>query len=168
MVMVRSKYFRQKVASVAIVCSWPSSIRCPAFIARRWWSQQVEVLLRFLLWFDLHFEVVRRARHIVGPLVLHCRWIAEQAAALTIDPYGLFIGGEKQSMIAIPFPEPKNVHGRVLFRENTPVAILAVGSKRSVWATWTVMNNFLSQFAWPCAHLKESAICRVVKRQVGL
>ena len=54
----------------------------------------------------------------------------------------------------------------VIFRENSPVAILAADSKRSFWAAWTVMKNCRSQFAWPRAQLKESAIRRVVERPV--
>ena len=54
----------------------------------------------------------------------------------------------------------------VIFRENSPVAILAADSKRSFWAACTVMKNCRSQFAWPRAQLKESAIRRVVERQV--
>ena len=46
------------------------------------------------------------------------------------------------------------------------VAILVADSKRSFWAAWTVMNNCRSQFGWQCALLKESAIRRVVERQV--
>ena len=46
------------------------------------------------------------------------------------------------------------------------VAILAADSKLPFWAAWTVMNNCRSQFVWQCAQLKESAVGRVVERQV--
>ena len=45
---------------------------------------RIKVRLRFLVSFDLHFEVLQVARHTVGPHDLHCRWIAEQATALKI------------------------------------------------------------------------------------
>ena len=60
------------------------------------------------------------------------------------------------------------MHDSVFFRANAPVAILAIDSKRFFWAAWTVMKNCRSQFAWSCAQLKESAIRRVVERQLGL
>ena len=47
------------------------------------------------------------------------------------------------------------------------VAILTADRKRFFWAAWTVMNYCRSQFGWQCAQLKESAIRRVVERQVG-
>ena len=54
----------------------------------------------------------------------------------------------------------------VFFRENATVAILTADIKRFFWAAWTVMNNCRFQFGWQCAQLKESALRRVVERQV--
>ena len=71
--------------------------------------------------------------------------------------------------IAILLPLLQNVHGTgslVSFIENAHIAILASASKLSFWAAWTVMNNCRSQFGWQSAQLKESAISRVVERQV--
>ena len=71
--------------------------------------------------------------------------------------------------IAVLLPFPQNVHGTgslVSFIENAHIAILASDSKLSFWAAWTVMNNCRSRFGWQSAQLKESAISRVVERQV--
>ena len=65
--------------------------------------------------------------------------------------------------IAIRFPQPQNVHGKgSVFRQNAAIAILSADSKLSFLASWTELR---SQFAWPCAQLKESAIRRVVERR---
>ena len=65
--------------------------------------------------------------------------------------------------IAIRFPHPQNVPGKVsVFLQNAAVAILTADSKRSFWRHGP---NCRSQFAWPCAQLKESAIRRVVERR---
>ena len=80
--------------------------------------------------------------------------------------FGLFVGGEKQSH-CMPFDFHSPIMCMVvIFRENSPVAIIAADSKWSFWAEWTVMKNCRSQFAWPRAQLKESAIRRIVERQV--
>ena len=64
---------------------------------------------------------------------------------------------------------PATIHRHSgFFRENASVTILAADRKRSFWAAWTVMNNCRPQFGWQCrpTQLKESAIRRVVERQV--
>ena len=71
--------------------------------------------------------------------------------------------------IAVLLPLPQNVHGTgslVFFIENAHIAIIASDSKLSFWAAWTMMNNCRYQFGWQSAQLKESAISRVVERQV--
>ena len=56
----------------------------------------------------------------------------------------------------------------VFSREHARVAILAADIKRSFCAAWTVKKNGRSPFARQCAQPKESAIRRVVERQLGL
>ena len=103
---------------------------------------------------------------LTGPLFLHCLCITEQPAALTIMVSSSLV---RSRAIAVLLPLPQNVHGTgslVSFIENAHIAILASDSKLSFWAEWTVMNNCRSQFGWQSAQLKESAISRVVERQV--
>ena len=45
---------------------------------------RIKVRLGFLVWFDFHSEVLRVARHTVGPLFSHFRWITEQPPSLKI------------------------------------------------------------------------------------
>ena len=160
MFIIRSKHFLQKVASVAITCSCIGRDQCvnPPSIARMRCSHQVG----FLVWFDLHSEELRVARHTTGPLFLHCLWITEQPTALTIwflhrwweaEPLPFYFHCPRMCMV-------------VSFIENAYIAILASDSKLSFWAAWTVMNNCRSQFGWQSAQLKESAISRVVERHV--
>ena len=123
---------------------------------------RIKVRLCLLVWCDLRSEVLRVVRHTVGPLFLHCRYITEQPTAVTIWLLHRWREAE---------PLPFYFHCLrlctvVSFRENASVAILAADSKRSFWAAWTVMNNCRSQFGWQSALLKESAIRRVVERQV--
>ena len=98
---------------------------------------------------NVHSEGLRVARHTGGPIFLHCRWITEQPTYLTIVLHIM-----ASSSLAVLFPLPQNVHGSVFVREKASVAIVAV------------MNNCRSQFGWQCAQLKESAVGRVVERQV--
>ena len=77
-------------------------------------DDRIKVRLRFLVRFDLHFEVVRVARHIVGPLFLHYRWIAEHATALKNMASSSVV---RSRAISIRFPEPQNVHGSVFLRK---------------------------------------------------
>ena len=119
--------------------------------------------MRLLVSFDLHFEVLQVARHTVGPHDLHSDGSPNKQQ---LWKFGLFVGGEMQNH-CMPFDFHSPIMCMVvIFRESSPVAILAADSKRSFWAAWTVMKNCRSQFAWPRAQLKESAIRRVVERQV--
>ena len=116
---------------------------------------------------NVHSEGLRVARHTGGPLFLHCRWITEKPTYLTIVLHVMASSSLARSRaIAVLFPLPQNVHGSVFVREKASVAIVAADSKRSFWAALTVMNNCRSQFGWQCAQLKESAVGRVVERQV--
>ena len=116
---------------------------------------------------NVHSEALRVARHTGGPLFLHYRWITEQPTYLTIVLHIMASSSLARSRaIAVLFTLPQNVHGIVFVREKASVAIVAADSKRSFWAAWTVMNNCRSQFGWQCAQLKESAVGRVVERQV--
>ena len=63
--------------------------------------------------------------------------------------------------IAILFTQPNNVHGSVFSEKMHLLPFsLSTDSKRFFWAACTVVKDCRSQFAWPCAQLKESASCR--------
>ena len=112
---------------------------------------------------NVHSEVLRVARHTVGSLFLHCRWITEQPTHLTI---WLIRRWREAEPLPFCFHCPRMCMVVFFFRENAYVAILGADSKRSFRAAWNVMNNCRSQFGWQCAQLKESAIRLVVERQV--
>ena len=111
---------------------------------------RIKVRLRFLVSFDLHFFF-----RLPGTPLAHTICIADGSPnKQQLWKFGLFVGGEKQSH-CMPFDFHSPIMCMVvIFRENSPVAILAAASKRSFWATWTVMKNCRSQFAWPRAQLK--------------
>ena len=108
--------------------------------------------------FDLHSEVLRFAGHTIGPLFLHCRWIAKQPTALT-----RWLLHRRREAEPLPFYFHSPIMCIVVcFREHAPVAILAADSKRYFWAAWTVMKDCRSHFAWHCVYSLKRA------RSVGL
>ena len=74
------------------------------------WDVRIKVRLDFLVCFDFQSEVLRVARHTVGPFFLHCRWITEQQSTLIIGLLNRWREAES-------FPLPRNVHGSVFYEK---------------------------------------------------
>ena len=102
MFMVRSKDFRQKVASVAIICSWTGSMRYPAFH-----RPNAMIASRSHAFSRVSWSLLRScsvARHIVGPLFFSLLMARRTS---NIFDNGFFIGGEKQSYWHSIFTAPE-------------------------------------------------------------
>ena len=139
----------------------------PRLPSRRRWSHQVKVhalafsrVIRSLLrscsgcpthrWLTLFaLQMDRRTSNSFDKLasssVVRSRAIAIRFPHFDNNCFS--IGGEKQSHCHPISTAPRMCMAVFFPRENAPVAILTVDSKRFVWATWTVMKNCRSQFA---------------------
>ena len=155
MFIVRSKDVRQKVASVAIICSWTGSMRYPAFHRpNAMIASRCACVFSCELIFTLGCPTHRWLTLFALPMDRRTRNSFDNIASSSVV---------RSRTIDIRFPQPQNVHGKgSVFRQNADVAILTAGSKRSFLASCTELR---SQFAWPCGQPKGSAIRRVVERR---
>ena len=142
--MIRSKYFHQKVFSVAIACSSTRSLRCPALHC-----QNAMLTSRCAWVFSGDVIITQTFSGIHDTPLAHYFCIADRSPNnQQLWQYGFFIVGENQGNCS-------RMCMVVFFRQNASVAILAAVRKRSFWAAFTVMKNCRYPFAWPCTQLKE-------------
>ena len=135
MFMVRSKDVRQKVASVAIICSWTGSIRYPAFH-----RPNSMIASRCACVFSCELIFTSKLFGLPDTSLAHSFCITDGSPNSfdNMDSSSLV----RSRAIAIRFPQPQNVHGKVcVLRQNAAVAILTADSKRSFLAPWTELPS---------------------------